>query len=263
MLADGDEPVGRIGYWSTPEEQDDLRIFGLVLPWSRTDVVNLGVQLVKASLQRINGYQSVGALIDSGEPESFQARKEIMENSGLELTQAKRRLSLKRTSFQQQDTNRLEFRSLDRVGEEAFIEAIRRVSHLSLDREDRRSAQELGEEEAARQHFQILKSIEYVPERWQLGYNGTGQLVGLVVLQQEQDTGTGIINYIGVVPEERGNGYVLDLLAHGVSVLFGQGFPEIIADIDVDNFPMELALQDLGFVQDDEILRYKLTIDTP
>ncbi len=111
------------------------------------------------------------------------------------------------------ETRRLEFRTLDEVGEAAFVDAIARVSEGTLDREISAEREELGVREAARQFFELELQLEHDPAWCQLAYTPSGDLVGLVM--PAKNPTTPVINYIGVVPEQRGRGYVDDLLARG------------------------------------------------
>jgi hypothetical protein len=51
----------------------------------------------------------------------------------------------------------------------------------------------------------------------------------------------GAINYVGVVPEQRGKGYVNDLIARGTMILSDCGAQQVIASIDFVNTPMIAA----------------------
>ena len=57
----------------------------------------------------------------------------------------------------------------------------------------------------------------------------------------------GTIGYIGVVPEQRGRGYIDDLLARGTATLLGGNDQAIEADTDVSNTPMADAFRRAGY----------------
>jgi len=57
------------------------------------------------------------------------------------------------------------------------------------------------------------------------------------------------LGYIGVVPEQRGQGYSYDLLAHGTAMLHTAGITTIRADADVGNVPMAKAFRRAGYTQ--------------
>jgi RimJ/RimL family protein N-acetyltransferase len=56
-----------------------------------------------------------------------------------------------------------------------------------------------------------------------------------------------VVDYIGVVPEQRGHGYAADLLAHGTSLLAAEGVDRIEADTDKRNVPMARTFERLGY----------------
>jgi RimJ/RimL family protein N-acetyltransferase len=58
-----------------------------------------------------------------------------------------------------------------------------------------------------------------------------------------------VIDYIGVVPERRGEGYVDDLLARGVATLLEAGAEQIRADTDTANVPMAAAFRRAGYAE--------------
>ncbi len=51
-----------------------------------------------------------------------------------------------------------------------------------------------------------------------------------------------VVAYLGVVPEQRGHGYVHDLLAEITHILSDEGAERIMADVDLANTPMVAAL---------------------
>lgn len=136
--------------------------------------------------------------------------------------------------------NRLRYKNLEEVGKDNFVEAIKKVTVKTLDEEDLENIKEYGEEKAAEKYFNTLKDIEFNPKMWKLAFLND-EFVGLVIPQVFSET-TGAINYIGVIPEMRGNGYVFDLLNEGINSLHSKGIEKIIADIDINNFPLEKAL---------------------
>ena len=150
----------------------------------------------------------------------------------------------------------LDYRSLSDVGEDAFIRAVALVTRDTLDSMDARSVAQHGLQETAKTLINELKDIEYQPDIWMLAYSG-GELVGLVV-PTNFGGGYGAINYIGVVPDHRGHGYVDVLLNKGAQLLFEQGVATIIADIDIGNTTMKFALERSGYVfRNEEVILEK------
>ena len=87
----------------------------------------------------------------------------------------------------------------------------------------------------------------YDPSWWQLAYAADGELVGLVM--PSRNPTFAVIGYIGVVPEQRGHGYIDDLLAQATATLAASGASAIRADTDVANLPMAHAFQRAGYQQ--------------
>jgi RimJ/RimL family protein N-acetyltransferase len=110
-------------------------------------------------------------------------------------------------------------RTLEDVGEDAFVEAMREVSEGTLDREIRGERERLGAQRAAREFFEDARRVEHDPAWWRLAYTPEGELVGLVM--PAEPPGFLTIFYVGVVPGMRGQGYVDDLLAAGTDVANG------------------------------------------
>ena len=148
---------------------------------------------------------------------------------------------------------RLSFRTLDEVGEDAFVDAMMRVSEGTLDREIREERERLGPQGAARDFFEDARRVEHDPSWWRLAYDGPGgDLAGLVM--PAEPPGFLTIFYVGVVPEMRGRGYVDDLLAAGTAALLGAraqsgGEKPLRADTDVANTPMAAAFRRAGWTR--------------
>ena len=139
----------------------------------------------------------------------------------------------------------LTFRSVADVGEELFVEVVERVTVGSLDRLMVDDAARLGSRRAAREYVDGLKHLDFNPDWWRLGY-ANGSLAGLI-LPQRFGENEGCINYIGVLPECRGRGYGLALIAEGTRLLTENGVTKIYADIDVANKPLAAILERLGY----------------
>ncbi len=105
----------------------------------------------------------------------------------------------------------------------------------------------------------MLKDIDFNPDWWQVAYNDQSEFVGLVVPQKFDDD-CGAINYIGVSPDKRGKGYINDLLLEGSQLIFDANIPKIIADIDVENFPLDKSLNALGFEYERSLVVLKLNL---
>ena len=63
-----------------------------------------------------------------------------------------------------------------------------------------------------------------------------------VALSGFDEEATATITHIGVLPEQRGNGYVDDVLAEANATAAARGFRAILSDVDVVNHPMAAAM---------------------
>ena len=146
---------------------------------------------------------------------------------------------------------RLSFRTLEEVGEAAFVDAMMRVSEGTLDREIREERERLGPRGAARDFFEDARRVEHELSWWRLAYDGPDEdLAGLVM--PAEPPGFLTLFYVGVVPEMRGRGYVDDLLAAGTATLLdarrrGKREKPLRADTDVANAPMAAAFRRAGW----------------
>jgi RimJ/RimL family protein N-acetyltransferase len=142
------------------------------------------------------------------------------------------------------------FRTFDEAGETAFVDAIRRVSVSSLDRLDVLQRNDLGAEKYAQEFYRVLKEeFEFYPHWWLLAYTPSGELVGHVVnVPYNLHHHEGTVGYVGVVPEQRGHGYITDILTQGMYVMTRDGIRSIICDTDQLNAPMIAAFERLGYL---------------
>jgi RimJ/RimL family protein N-acetyltransferase len=91
------------------------------------------------------------------------------------------------------------------------------------------------------------------PSVWETAWID-GRLMGFVqplLYTDEHRDGhpMGTIGYIGVVPEQRGNGFALDLLARATRRLIDLGVWRIVCDTDTENTPMIAAFERFGYAR--------------
>jgi len=249
--------VGRVGYWAPADNHKEVRIFGLSLPWQSDNLFQIGQELLKESFKTMQDYgvEYIDSQLDSSEEDIFVLSQKLYKHVGLNQIQAKKRYKLDISEYDYTGNNRLNYRPLKEMEEDYFIDIIKEVTKGTFDKEDKLNIEKDGEYEAAKKHYCSLKSIDYSPDNWFIAYHNK-ELVGLVIPQHlNGDLGT--INYIGVIPAKRGNGYVTDLLDKGIKNLIKRDINEIIADIDIENYPMEEALLKMGFTKERELLNYR------
>jgi ribosomal protein S18 acetylase RimI-like enzyme len=245
--------VGRIAFWTLPGMGEP---FALVLfDVDRWADVETGSGLLDHALQEARelGSREIEHVLDDPPmPPQFQRhpeeRVEMLEGAGFSMRRETIRFEWP-GGEPPAATGRLRYRTLPEVGEEAFVEAIARVSEGTLDREILSERRKLGPEGAARDFFEDAAMVGHDPSWWRLAYDGPdGDLVGLIMPAQPPAFLT--VFYIGVVPEMRGRGYVDDLLAAGTNTLLrvrGDGETPLRTDTDVSNAPMSAAFERAGW----------------
>ena len=269
--------IGRIAYWALPPSEQPEQIDLLEIPWDE-GYLDVGRCLLSTSLEmlRAKGARSISYnVVVPLNPDSPVHRTYVWDDL-VKGTLSKRCTLLESVGFsrirdglrfQWTDTpsaprtarvDVLKFLGLPEVGDERFIDAMRRVSENTLDRNFRREQLELGGERSAREHFRRLKRLTHKPEWWQLAFEGDGELVGLVV--PAANDGGPIIAYVGVVPGRRGRGHIDTLLAWGTSVLRSEGARRIRADTDVANTPMVAAFERAGYERFAKRLDYSMEL---
>ncbi|GAA0504591.1 N-acetyltransferase [Paractinoplanes deccanensis] len=129
--------------------------------------------------------------------------------------------------------------------DEAFAKIFAMISEGSLDAATREGVARLGALEQAREDIAVYKQMRDPRDRWRVAFDRDGNLVGCA-LPSANDGGP-VVGYVGVVPEQRGNGYADDLLAEITHMLAEDGATTIRADTDRGNTPMAASFERLGY----------------
>jgi GNAT superfamily N-acetyltransferase len=149
-------------------------------------------------------------------------------------------------------SGRLRFRP--EPDDEAILDVLRRIQHGTLDAHARRALDDAaggpdgigaGIEQAAREDLEHLRWMPSPREWWRLAHTPDGQSAGLHVPGRIPSGHA--VGFIGVVPEQRGNGYAYDLLAECTRQLHGGGAQSIAASTDLGNTPMAAAFAKAGY----------------
>ncbi|MPM78189.1 hypothetical protein SDC9_125200 [bioreactor metagenome] len=208
-------------------------------------------------IMKLQGFNNVECHLYS-DKNNFQQYVRALTSLNFKITQEK-----KSFIWEEEIINSLSgdvyFSTLGQVGSRKFINAIEKVTEGTLDEDDLAWVKEFGSKEAAIKYFNLLKDIDYNEDWWKLAYNEEHELLGLIVSQRLTES-IGGINYIGVIPEKRGQGYINYLVIEGVKTLKDNNIKKVIADIDVKNYPLDAVLQKQGFKLDCTMLVLKLDL---
>ena len=255
IAEEGDRPVGRVAFWTLPGMEEPFALVLLDVNWDR-DHANAATRLLEDVLSkaRVLGAEEIEHVIDNPPMQpQFQyhanERIELLESLGFSLRRETSRFE-RRGGEPSRVPERLSFRTLPQVGEEAFVDAMRKVSEGTHDREILAEIEKLGAESAAREFLDDAQRVQHDPTWWRLAYAPNGELAGLVM--PAEPPGFLTIFYVGVVPGMRGQGYVDDLLAAGTATLLeaqSKNEKPLIADTDVANGPMAAAFERAGWVR--------------
>lgn len=244
--------VGRVAYSSDRGLPHPKHVVFFDAPWDH-DAFGLQEELFRRSLALVGGHRipCIEYFLDTPServpaPDALTA---ALSRFGFTLSLERVRIEWIRAAPLRTPAQHFTFRTLEEVGEEAFIAAIARVSEGTLDSYTQQRCAEIGALAEAREHFQDEQRFQkrWEPRWWQLAYTEAGQLVGLAMPAENPSWPN--IGYIGVVPEQRGHGYIDELIIQGTRTLQAEGARRVIADTDFGNVPMANAFRRCGYTQ--------------
>ena len=244
--------IARTAYFTPSGDPKDLSMFAFSIPWDDDNYLEIGKKLLKESLKALKkqGVILVEQRLDN-DFKNLEKAKKLFTEMGIPIIQEKFAFVFKGKT--PDIPIRLQFKNIEETGEGAFIEAVKEVTKNTLDEQDLISIKKLGAQKAAENYFNCLKHINFIPSMWLLAYDDEKEFAGLLIFQKFTDE-LGAINYIGVSPDQRGKGYVYDLIAKGNELAKEYGIKKILADIDVRNFPLEKALTKAGYKKETSFL---------
>ena len=251
LIAEDDRrPVGRVGIIAEPVATVDpsleYRLIGLWLPWAN-DPLGVGRALIEDAAGRAipAGRHPLDFRINPGYQVHADIRRALAESAGFQLFQEKAGFRWEAARPEpDRAPSRLVFRSLTEVGRELLAHTMGRCVAGTLDRADRHYEALVGPEAWGRE---ILEYLEPDDEpSWELALTPDGNPAGYILLSRFDEPDRATIVHIGVVPEQRGHGYVDDLLGEYNRMARDRGFTTSISDVDVENGPMRAAMERNG-----------------
>ncbi|MBV7694449.1 GNAT family N-acetyltransferase [Streptomyces sp. TRM70350] len=172
-------------------------------------------------------------------------RQEAARRTGLTTAVERLRYEWTRDSGVPEPPRRLRFRR--EPDDEVFVGLFRRVLDGTLDAASRAQAAAGGTEAQARADVAFYRdSMRGERSWWRVAEDTEGRTVGFAL--PSRNTGSHVVGYLGVLPEQRGHGYVDDLLAEITRILAQEAGAEVVrADTDLTNRPMAAAFDRLGY----------------
>ncbi|MEV7994814.1 GNAT family N-acetyltransferase [Streptomyces sp. NPDC086077] len=172
-------------------------------------------------------------------------RQEAAGRAG--LTTAVERLRYEWTRANGVPTPPRRLRLRPEADDEVFVALFRRVLDGTLDAASRTAAAAVGAEAQARADVAFYRDV-MAGERtwWRVAEDFDGRPAGFAL--PSRNSGSHVVGYLGVLPEQRGHGYVDDLLAETTRILAEEAGADVVrADTDLTNHPMAAAFERLGY----------------
>ena len=255
LLERAGRPVGRVGFrveaTCPPEFLGDLPArevwpFGVELPWADAGWLAAGRALLGEAMGRIRPDlpEPPQARLNVARDDRVDQRRAVLEAVGMTLFQEKQGFCWRDGGGPPAVPDRLRFRSVRETGREAYRAVLGRTGAGTLDRNDSWYRRLAGEANWAGVFMTFLDPPD--EPTWLLGELPTGEPVGVVAVSPFGEPDTATIVFIGVLPEQRGHGYVRDLLRAGTAAARAAGFTAMLSDADVRNAPMAAAFEATG-----------------
>jgi ribosomal protein S18 acetylase RimI-like enzyme len=172
------------------------------------------------------------------------ARCALLEAAGFVLFQEKLGATWVDDGSPIREPGRLVLTPVTEAGRDALAAVMARATAGTLDRNDAYFRELVGPVDWGR----IMQAYATPADdpTWCIARLPDGRDVGYVLLSAFDEPGVGTITHIGVVPEQRGHGYVVDLLLHANEAARARGFGSILSDVDTRNRPMLGAMARAG-----------------
>ncbi|MFG2982741.1 GNAT family N-acetyltransferase [Streptomyces sp. NPDC048258] len=151
-------------------------------------------------------------------------------------------------------TGRLVFRE---GTDEEFLEAFLRLSDGSLDEHTQSELRSMDAEQLAREDFEFYLDCPGERSWWRLAHLPDGTLAGMAIPSATPYHRN--VGYLGVVPEQRGQGLIDEILAEITRFHAAAGADRVTATTDTVNRPMAAAFDRAGY----EVTEIRLVLEAP
>jgi RimJ/RimL family protein N-acetyltransferase len=244
--------VARAAWWGAPDDEHPVALDWFDLAGA-PDRIAVGAELLRVAGEQVRtdggGFPEYHLFLPADwhdRPDVRQAvdeRTDAAGQAGLRPFVERLRIEWVAASGVPERDDRLTFAPIGDEGE--LLDVLERVNVGTLDAYARRDIERHGAAAAARIQLDDMEWMPAPREWWRLAHTASGALVGVVMPSRNYESF--VIAYIGVVPEQRGQGHVGALLAEATTLLVGQGAERIVADTDTGNRPMAAAFERAGY----------------
>jgi RimJ/RimL family protein N-acetyltransferase len=254
IAEDGDRLVARALWWGPADSTHPYALDCLYVDGSVTDRAAVATGLLQAghrwlldqgaesaplfNITLANGWRSDPAIRDA-----MAWREAAATAAGLSHAVERLRFEWTPEDPVPEATGRLLFRP--EPDDEVVLDVFRRIAEGSLDDETRKNLARMGVEDTARHELDYYLDCPGDRDWWRLAHTPDGALVGLAVPSANAYNRN--VGYLGVVPEQRGKGYVDDILGEITRIHAAAGAELITATTDMGNAPMAAAFQRAGY----------------
>ena len=257
VLEDRSRRLGRMGFRVSPTTSDprwlgslppeELTLFGLDLPWD-DDYLDAGRRLITEAAVTLDGPvpEVLELRINNEIHDHPDARCRLAEELGMCMFSEKQGFEWVDDGIPIAAPGRLAWRSVTDIGVDAYRAVMAGCGSGTLDRNDCYYWEGCGADNWAMQMTEYLDPAD--ASMWLIGY-ADDVPVGYIAVGRDEEWGSTIV-HVGVLPDQRGNGYIHDLLAAGTGAAQRSGITTMLSDVDVLNRPMIDAMGEAGHQPD-------------
>lgn len=257
MALRGDRLVARLAWWARKpwDPPQILDVFDLHDAAAEPGRLDAGVQLLETATAQT--LPAVGRLPDCSlfippdwrddqvARQAVEDRMTVLERAGARLFVERLRLEWRPWTRIPAARGRLKFRPV--IDREDLLALMVPVLEGTLDAHSRHDLDQMSAARvAAEQYDGEFEGYDSPRDWWRIATLPDGEPVGFVI--PARNSYNPIIAYIGVLPAQRGNSYIDDLLAEGTRILAAHDVPRIRAATDLGNVPMARAFLRAGYV---------------
>ncbi|MFC7240951.1 GNAT family N-acetyltransferase [Catellatospora aurea] len=248
LVADKDgELVGNVVLWTIPGRSVPM---DLVLLEPGDDETAAALLAHAAELARSLGAHTQGHVLDmpSQAPQfqrDPQRREQLITAHGFAVTRDGCRFLWADGDALPVQDDRLRWRSLAELGEEAFVDLLADAFADTKDSIFRAEIAEHGLRGAAERNLADMLDMDHERDWFEIGYDQQDRPVAASL--PARTPSSAVIGLVAVATAGRGHGYATAVVARGTSVLVAAGATEIRGDCDAGNLAMFKAFQRAGY----------------